>query len=382
MTLHRQVFFMGGFDPKTPRHYHRIYRQACSSRPVSPTHEQVSVGPREAGPDHMEHWDVSWAAPEKAALLTRYHVMRWDDVVRRHWPRHLRQTLGDYWNVYVRAGSQGMLLRVFGAARPAFWLAMLPLGMAMAWAALAAGLAVLAVSWLGMPAVQTTAVAIAGWLLFWRLTEQRIDSEWLLRLYGFTWHQASGQLPDLEQRLDSLADAVVQAVRQDPAREILIVGHSTGVIMAVGVLARVLRRAPDLADPAEGTLSFLSLGHCTPILAWLRQADAFRTDLAFLAGHPALVWWDFAAAADWAAFAKVPPWLNAGAARLHRSSPRFHQTLGEDVYRALLANRHALHMQYLRAPVHAGGYDPVVLTAGPDSLADRYRSLASSRLDS
>ena len=287
MPLHRQVFFIGGFDPKTPRHYHRLYRDAVARRPATAAHEQVSLGTRRRESPRADGWDVQWTDPGEPPLTTRYTVMRWDDIVRRHWPRHLRQALRDYWHVYLCAGAQGMFHRVWQGSRAAFWLALFPLfvsaSLLLLCAAAAAGLTV--AGW--VPMAWASLAVVPAWLLLWRGVETRLDSEWLLRLYGFTWFQAHGRLPDLEQRLDELADDLVQQATDSEARELLVVGHSTGGMLAVAVLARACQRAPWLGHRGP-SLALLTLGHCTPILGWLRGATRFREELALLADHPAL----------------------------------------------------------------------------------------------
>ena len=36
MPLHRRVFFIAGFDPKSPRYYHRLYRERGQFLPYQP----------------------------------------------------------------------------------------------------------------------------------------------------------------------------------------------------------------------------------------------------------------------------------------------------------------------------------------------------------
>ena len=380
MALHRQVFFIGGFDPKSPRLYHRLYREAVGQRPASCRGERVTVGARERESAHLDAWTVDWHDGDGRTLSTRYTVLRWDDVVRRHWPRHLRRTVADYLHVYGYAGVQGIFAKVKRHAPAAFWLAMLPLGVCLL-CLLACGLLVgaLATTW-GWGGGWATAATLGAWLLLWRGIESRLDSEWLLRLYGFTWYQATDQLPDLEARLDTLADELLQRIRGSSAREVLLVGHSTGSIMAASVLARAC--AKDARLGVDGPqLALLTLGHCVPVLGWLRQAERFRAELAQLSDHPGLTWHDVSAPTDWAAFASVAPWPHQGRARLRRTPPRFHKTMGAGAYDALLADRHALHMQYLRAPRHTGGYDPVEWTAGPMTLAERHATAPGESIE-
>jgi pimeloyl-ACP methyl ester carboxylesterase len=182
-------------------------------------------------------------------------------------------------------------------------------------------------SWaLGLPPVWAAAAVPLGGLL-WRLLERRLDTEWLLRLYAFTCAQGEDQLPDLDARLDALADALLAQARAHPAHELLVVGHSTGAIQAAAVLARALQRGPDLPRCARH-LGLLTLGHCTPLLAWQPRAAGFVPSWHGWRKPPELTWWDFTAPADWAAFAQVAPWTEAGGpARRHATSPRFHQTM-------------------------------------------------------
>lgn len=373
MPFHRLVFFIGGFDPKSPRFYHRLYRDAARSRPLSPERESVQVGERYQASDSIDAWDVQWQVPGSEPVRSRYAVLRWDDVVRQHWARRWRTTLLDYWRVYVLTGAQGVFGQIRRDAPAAFWLALLPLGVGT--------LTLLAVGLVVGTAVPTGLAVLAVlplWLMLWRGIESRLNSEWLLRLYGFTWAQSRDRVPTLEQRLDSLAQQVVEQVAANPPAEVLVVGHSTGSIMAVSVLARALARAPWLSTGGPA-LGLLTLGHCTPILARLPAARRFRDELRQLAETPGLTWTDLSAPADWAAFARTPPWLGEGKATLIQASPRFHANLSAASYARLLSHRHLLHLQYLKAPERPVGFDPVAWTAGPELLARRLPSLSGAQ---
>jgi len=390
MNWQRQVFFIGGFDPKSPRHYHRIYRKAATSRPSSAQGERVEVDARETLSPWRDEWTVRWHSPKaeahpeigtetsaqasSEAVCSRYSVLRWDDIVRRHWQRNLVQALRDYWSVYLTGRRHGILGQVWATARPAFWLAVFPLLVSSSLLAFCAAL-----GWqIGWPWAW---LALPLWLGLWRGLESRLNSEWLLRLYGFTHAQFHQRLPELEERLDQFAQDIVRSAEQTSARELLVVAHSTGSIMAVSVLARALALAPWLGQRGPA-LSLLTLGHCTPIMAYAHPATRFRAELARLHAHPHLTWIDFASRADWAAFSQVPPWIStepapAPALRLC-ASPRFHASLSQTSYARLRRDREALHMHYLNAPERASLYDPVLFTAGPLLLREHHAQLLAA----
>ncbi len=382
MPLHRRVFFIGGFDPRSPRHTWRLFRQAAQAHPASALGEEVVLTAPEASGSRAE---AGWQVSGEILARSQFQIWAWDDIVRQHWRRTPWRILRDLWVVYVRAASEGLLSQVRRQAPAAFWLSMVPCLMVVGVVlmTLLAGMALAALqihfSGLSGPFGASLPWLLAltmGALAWWRLSV-RLDVTWLLRLFGFTWTQSNQQVDHMDARLSDWAASVISAASDEHCDEVLIVAHSTGGMWAVTVLAQALRQAPWLGQRGP-QLGLLTLGHCMPILSGLPSAQAFRTDLQLLQTHGPLTWLDVSAPADWAAFARVPPWLGDGQARLRQCSPRFHQTLSIPHYQALLADRHALHMQYLRAPDVAGGYDPVSWIFGPDTLQKRYADMAST----
>lgn len=372
MRPSRHVLFIGGFDPKSPAHYHRLYRAAARQRPAGSPGAGVDVGRQRTQDGHWHHWEVDWHTDDGAVVRTRYGVWAWDDIVRSHWPRNLWRALRDYRAVYASAHSAETLWQVRKVNPAAFWLAVFPLLIALGCLAGAGA----AGAWLGGVAGLSGTASFLWSLLpgiaLWRLAEQALDAEWLLRLFAFTQAQATDQVPELDRRIDDMARQLVEAARQAPESEWLVVGHSTGAIVAASVMARALQLAPSLAREVRH-LSLLTLAHCTPILAFQRPARRFQQELQRLADEPGLTWVEYTAANDWAAFSRIPPWLRTPVKGLKlQRSPRFHRCLSAPHYQALLKDRHQLHMQYLKAPDLPGGYDPVTLTAGPQTLAQQH----------
>jgi hypothetical protein len=195
---------------------------------------------------------------------------------------------------------------------------------------------------------------------------------------------AVGQVPALDARLDEmaarLAEAVEARMRQPgapPLREVMVVGYSSGSIMAVSVVARAMPRLVEVFDSRRAlkstTLSLLTLGQCIPIAAEWPEARNFRHDLDVLAESPMLTWHDYSAASDRAAFSKSPPWPLPAVLKGYQASPPFKAVAGGLRFAAWRRERRDMHLQYLRPPAGRGvadAYDFFTIACGPQTLAE------------
>jgi hypothetical protein len=77
------------------------------------------VGPRHAHDALSDVWDVHWRPAQGQPLHTRYAVLRWDDIVLRHWGRGLRRVLADWRLMYLRRGPCGRWHASMRRRRPA-----------------------------------------------------------------------------------------------------------------------------------------------------------------------------------------------------------------------------------------------------------------------
>ncbi len=378
--IDRLVFFLSGFDPKGPAYYHRLMRDEAllhASRGFGPVEVSARkrTGPVSAG------WTVTWrrqaqsGEPGVPVAVTRYEFLRWDDIVRGHWPRSFARLANDYAQVYSTGVRDGIFAWYRRHAFGVLVLALLPITVAMAVVALSFGSLFALLGAVGLPNWAAAALALPATLWLWRWAERVLETEWLLRLYCFTYAQSQERLPDLEQRLDEFARMLCHEAAASPAREILLVGYSTGSIMAATVIARAMALNPSLMG--NGKVALLTLGHCTPLLALFPGASRFRAELKQLAEAPWLTWIDYSSPADMAAFALVDPWMNEARGCKIRRSPRFHATMPGAEYRRLRRDRRDMHLHYLRSPaagsIAAGdGFDFFALTAGPSTLRERF----------
>ena len=378
----RRVLYVSGFDPQGPARYHRLYREQAQAQAAVSGH-RIEVGPRKRVSPQVDAWDIE-AQIEGATCHTRYEFLRWDDVVRANWmpghARYLMATLGATW----RFAASGVLWRMFKGSRSGFWVCFGPFAVLLfivAVAALLAGGALAAWRWTGA----STWTAVAGLLAIaggWALARLSRTAEndwfmgWVMRSYWFTSRQAREDTPDLDARLDAHATYLLEALADRSVDEVLLVGHSSGAMMAMIVAARAAARSPEaLQDPRLG---LLTLGQCFPILSFQPQARRFRREIAITANALGERWLDFTAPADRCCAALVDPaeavlgmdGIECASPKV--LSPQFHQLFTPQGYAALRRNLYELHFQYLKAGELPGAYDYFAITAGPRTLAGRF----------
>ncbi|MCX7256253.1 MAG: hypothetical protein NTZ64_05805 [Polaromonas sp.] len=383
----RHVFYLSGFDPRGPAFYRRLYASE-SARQSAVNGMTLTIGERSKPSKLSSAWTIQ-ASVEGQAVETRYEFLRWDDLIRKYWERNELRVILDYCRVYAMCIANGMFGHVLKTAWPPFLAAVVPLLLILAALGLAsaagwsAGRAVVAAGlsgWLGWVAGLG---AFAGVMQLARMAERRMNSLWLVRIYSFTRKQCNAQLDDLEQRLDGFAQQLVAQAQATQDDEILLVGHSTGSIMAVSVLARALQIDPDLASRGP-CISLLTLGQCIPILSFLPKAQRFRGELARVAAADSIDWVDVTAPTDGACFALVDPVAATGIVRPPGAQPRpkllsarYATLFTPETYAAMRRDWYRHHFQYLMAGEKAGDYDFFAITAGNQTLGERFRATAS-----
>ena len=382
----RSVFYLSGFDPKGAAYYHAMYRtEAALQAQVSGM--PMEVGLRQKTASGNSFWTVSATSPE-GPVKTHYEFLRWDDIVREHWPRSrirlttvlLRTTLlnlrtGTLWRMFKLSWPPAVAL-----FSPFLLLCAVLLGTPLL-AAMVFWLIPPTDGWARTIAAITTVAAL--WFAIALALEKKYGMAWLLRSYAFTASQAGGRASQIDARLEQHAERLLHRINNCADDEVLIVGHSSGSMMATSVLAKALSRDPLLG--ARGpVVSLLTLGQCIPMLGCLPQAHSFRGDLQRLANATAIDWLDFSAPPDGCCFALTDPLAACGIRneKGHQNrpkllSPRFAKMFGVAQYTAIKRDKLRMHFQYLMAGSITADYDFFAITGGATTLSDRYTAEAS-----
>ena len=303
------------------------------------------------------------------SLALEVCFLHWDDIARQNWPKNPLRLIWDGVGIYGWYLLGGGLLRI-GRLAPAVALGGLwPLLFFGFWLVLAltaaAGLATWLQSLAGLAvgAAVGGAVAMALGVLGWKLAE-RLGVVWLYRSIRFTHRLGQARDAGLRQRLEALAGRLLAQEEQNPATEVLLVGHSSGSFV-MAMLAAQLRREPAWGQSGLGQrLRLVSLGQNLANLAVHRQARGFHADLQLLAQEPRLPWLDVTSVDDFLCFAGVDPYASCGVPRQGQTYPvlrliplaqRQHITN----WWALASHQFDLHFEYLRTaePGQSGGFD-------------------------
>lgn len=367
-VFRRHVLYVPGYDPFPPRRYRELYRKEGAAQAAISGYElAIRARPGTAG-----GWCVT-SCMEQAAEA-EMEVLVWSDLVKSSMERGV---LGTYllffrtaW-VYGASGALWRLLRLRkGPMIAALYPAVLLAGQALV--AMLAGWIVARLAgggWAGLGLALAVGFAV---LEGFRRIDRRLFVYYLMHDYAYTAVARGAYPAALADRLAQFRGRV-RAAMESGVDEVLVVGHSSGVHLAVSVLADLIREGV----PPGPSLGFLSLGQVVPMASFLPEARKLRGDLLFLSQRQELTWVDVSAPGDGCCFALCDPVAVSGMATKGQRWPlvisaAFSQTLSPERWQHLKRRFFRLHFQYLCAFDQPGDYDYFRITAGPLTLAERY----------
>ncbi len=402
----RRVFYIPGYDPIHPRRYRELYRTE-SAEQASISGYDIGIAPRKG-----EHY--GWRVESRMAgqsVEAEIEVLVWSDIVRNSMSSSIPAT---YWQLVRTAATyigSGALRRLMWLRKGPVIAALYPVGMLLlqllvagllglfaakltGWSMTASGRYL--ISFIGDPSefdlsflqagrtvaqVIVAALVLRAILKWFKKKDGKFYAYYLMHDYSYSAATKGANPPELEDRMGEFRAAITDALA-DEVDEVLVVGHSSGAHLAVSILADLIREWGVSKDgPA---LAFLSLGQVVPMVSFLPKADRLRADLHFLSTRDELTWVDVTAPGDGCAFALCDPVAVSGVAPDGQKWPlilsaAFTQTLSPERWKALRWKFFRLHFQYLCAFDRVGDYDYFSITAGPLSLADRFRNRAPSK---
>ena len=420
VVTRRRVFYIPGYDPIHPRRYRELYRTESADQ-ARISGYQIGIKPKQGGARYG--WSVD-AAIDSTPVHAEVEVLVWSDIVRDSMSGSIPAT---YWQLLRTSWTY----IISGALRRLMWLrkgpviaALYPIGMlflqlglailagyivasAVGFLFMLIGLAFLSITDATIPlstySEPTTvgtitnfiawSIIYAVWLVtsvvvlrWFKSKDGKFFAYYLMHDYAYSARWKGANPPALEARMSEFGDAIAEALCAD-VDEVLVVGHSSGAHLSVSILSDLIRAG---RVPSGGPkLAFLSLGQVVPMVSFLPEAKRLRADLRYLCQQDSLTWVDVTAPGDGCAFALCDPVAVSGVAPEQGKrwplviSAAFTQSLSPARWQELRWKFFRLHFQYLCAFDRPKDYDYFQITAGPLTLADRYRGRkpSKSRID-
>lgn len=386
--MRRRVFYIPGYDPFHPRRYRELYRtEALAQAAISGY--AITVSARQGG--DAFGWRVATEMDGQVSEA-EIEVLLWSDIVRTSMRQGIFDTYRQLWRTVRTYVGSGAIFRLAGLRKGPTIAALYPIVMLLLQLLMALGAGLLAGRLLRpvlsdavvpvMPELAIGLLVAAAVVWQFRRIDGRLYAYYLMHDYAFTAVDGGAYPQLLEERLGQWANRVAAALRSD-CDEVVVVGHSSGAHLAVSLLSDLLRAGQGPRDGGPA-LALLTLGQVIPMVSFLPRAQRLRGDLAYLSASQALTWVDVTAPGDGCTYALCDPVSVTGIAPPDQCWPlilsaAFTQTLSPARWRRLRWRFFRLHFQYLCAFDRPGDYDYFRITAGPLTLADRYRGRPPSR---
>ena len=377
----RRVFYIPGYDPFHPRRYRELYRKEGTEQAKISGYSLDLKSKTEAGPYGWHATGTMNGETTEAEV----EVLVWSDLVKHSMsnsiPATYLQLVRTAW-AYIGSGALFRLMRLrkgpmIAALYPiVFLIAQLAISALVGW-----GLGALAAHFTHWTVgLAVFALTVAGVLRWFRAKDNKVFAYYLMHDYAYSAQWGGANPPPLEARMRDFR-AILRAALDDDVDEVLVVGHSSGAHLAVSILADMIRDGLPAKRPALG---FLSLGHVVPMVSFLPKAQRLRADLAYLSARSEITWVDVTAPGDGCAFALCDPVAVTGVAPPDQKWPlvvsaAFTQTLSPERWQELKRRYFRLHFQYLCAFDRPGDYDYFQITAGAQTLAQRYATRPPSK---
>lgn len=376
----RHVVYLSGYDPRGAQGYFDLFRRTCDKfRRLWPL--SASLQPLQIESELAAHWRLDLCGPDWQ-VATQYDFLRVEDFIRadmkRTAVRQALRALAWYANDVI-SGAQFLIFRA--SWRFAVHLLCFQL-LALAWVALAAmaGVAVgyTLSKYLSLPALPVVIAAFAAaYLAFVAL--RPLAKRWRLIQIGSCWSTlrrfGRGRATWIDHIVEAGARRVIAAARANETDELVVVGHSTGGVIASAIMARALDLDPDLGNSGP-RLVLLTLGSVMPAVALHPAAQRMRAIVGSLATAKNLAWIDCQSRKDVMCFANFDPVAGIGVeAGTERCNPllwriTFRDMIAPEYYNRFRWNHFRVHYQYILSGDRPAPYDYILLVGGPMPVSE------------
>lgn len=363
----RQVFYIPGYEPRGPVFYEKLFRKHLL-RFARLNKLKVNASRTEAGPLYRR---IRAGIESQPGVELTYDILDNADILQPHCniPRWKFYLLLIYFTPKaIRSVFHPCCRNVDWA-----WMVALAPWLFVYLAVLCLGIAFAGGFWLlsslGLNSPLAGLVSLVPTTLLWRVFEKQYRHQNIARIFDSARFFLDSKDPiqdRMAQRLDKFADLIEQAMLTDQADEYVIVGHSSGSVLAARVAAILVDR-PSLRDRS---FTLVCMGSVYQLeLCSQTHFDAQNLIYRKLRDSQQLQWAEVFAAFD----AFCPQRMNPCDHRLipdenssrpiYRSA-NFKKNLNPDKFQKLRRNLLWIHMQYIMSSDYALTFDYFKMLTG------------------
>ncbi|MGI6853423.1 lipase [Mesorhizobium sp. 1B3] len=374
----RGVFFIGGYDPKTPEaFFDRLTREIARFEKTWDVSAEVS--PIDVSADGEVGRVTIRTTAREWAVETDFNFFVLDKIVLGDFARPLPVRLWKYLVTFADYVASGTFFRMARASWRFSLYFLYPFALLMLFAVAAW----LVAGWMeagGMLPGGALVEILLGVALFFGLLAT-LGKRWpvthLMDLWSFSRNYLRGKRPDAEAFLARCGKAVASEAHRRGFDEILLVGHSTGGALALDIAAEALKADP-LLTARGAEVCVLTLGS-TALKVGLHPAGGlFRRKVQALVDDGRLDWLEVQCLTDVINFYKCDPIEKMKLEPRHsgRTFPviwqvRVRDMLESAVYKRVKRNFFRVHYQYIFGNTKQYFYDFFMICCGPLPLRAR-----------
>lgn len=299
--MRREVFYISGYDPRSAKYYYALLKKNAFS------YEQIR-------PSKLQQNDKNHAFCifKKENLHCTYHFLSWNDIVKIYWLKGLFKAVLDCLYFFFAYALNGLFLEYAKSCKATLIAGFYPFFYFLFSFFISFALAYFIFDFLSLHSHLLVACALClVWLGFSFVMIYKFANKtaafWLLRICTFCARVARGKIPEFEKKMEIFAVIILKNLQENHTKkdyELVIVAHSVGTILLVGLCQRLIILAKE-RDLSLKSVKILSLGECIPLASYHKEANDFRKALSELGANTELTWFDYTSKIDGACFYKL-----------------------------------------------------------------------------
>lgn len=364
----RAVFFIGGYDPKSPdAFYDRLDRESQRYSDLYKVTLTRSQSLELKGGITRHGFEAKSFDDE--TVETDFHFVSLDDIVLTDFAHSFDIRFWRYlktFSSYMISGTGFAFIKHAWRFSLYFFYPMMALVL-MAIISLIPALLIansgVALSWLMAPVI-----FLATFSALIRMVAPNYFVLHLMDLWSFSYDFIRRSRDDIDTKLTVVSEAVVNIVDQGDHDEILLIGHSTGGALILDLAARAIGQRGD------ANISVLTVGSTALKIGLHPAAIWFRERVSAFVSAPNTQWVEYQCRTDLINFFRTNPATLMGidvADKPVIGEIRIRRMVADDVYRKFRRNFFRVHYQFVFGNTKPYHYDFPDICFGPTPIAER-----------